>query len=59
MTTNRRALLDRLLIVQAQAQNANRDLMTITGFMTDDQVRDHIARWDALREYLSAVEVSK
>lgn len=45
MTANRRALLDLLLSVQNQPWNANRDLMTITGFMSDTEVQAHIDRW--------------
>lgn len=45
MTQTRRDLLNQLLVIQNKPWNMNRDLMTITGFMTDAEVVAHIARW--------------
>lgn len=45
MTERRRELLTQLTTVQNQPWNDTRDLMTITGFMSDDEVVAHIARW--------------
>lgn len=43
MTARRRELLDRLLLVQ---HNQHVDIMTITGFMSDDEVAKHLARYE-------------
>ncbi len=44
MTDRRRELLDRLEKVQ---HNQHVDIMTITGFMTDEQVAKHLAHYEA------------
>jgi len=44
MTDRRRELLDRLEKVQ---HNQHVDIMTITGFMSDDQVAKHLAHYES------------
>jgi len=43
MTERRRELLDRLVKVQ---RNQHVDIMTITGFMSDDEVAKHLAYYE-------------
>lgn len=45
MTAQRKELIARLLVIQNSPRNVNRDILTITGFMNDAQVEQHLA-WE-------------
>lgn len=42
----RTEMIDRLVAVQNCPGNEQVDILTITGFMTDDQVAAHLARYE-------------
>ena len=45
-TATRRDLIARLVAVQNAPGNEHVDILTITGFMTDAQVEQHLARYE-------------
>jgi hypothetical protein len=47
MTQTRRDLIERLVKVQNAPGNGYVDILTITGFMTDDEVAKHLAYYEA------------
>ncbi|MPZ20152.1 MAG: hypothetical protein GEV06_19875 [Luteitalea sp.] len=47
MTSARRGMIERLVTIQNAPGNEHIDILTITGFMTDEQVAAHLARYEA------------
>jgi hypothetical protein len=45
-STARRELIARLVIAQNRPVNQNVDILTITGFMDDEQVAKHLAYYE-------------
>jgi hypothetical protein len=46
MTAARRDLINRLVRVQNAPGNEHVDILTITGFMSDEQVAKHLAHYE-------------
>ena len=48
MTETRRALMTRLVRIQNTGDFVNQDIVTITGFMTDEEMERHVERYETL-----------
>lgn len=44
---SRRDMIQRLVRIQNTPRAVNQDILTITGFMSDEQVAAHLARYEA------------